>query len=314
MTVKPEDLQNAEDLGNLFIDQLADLQSFAVAKGDPLDVRPIIEDVALELEEAQARMLHQIDHWRQLQRDEEPGDAVPIPGTSDLYAVLDYRAVGNRNKRKWYTTNTKIGDRTGYSRLTKKKGVCAHVVQGGGPGGFGISKARIRHWDKAEIKGPPGLSAAGATSEMLALGDRYAAQYGNQSGVSYHGIASLTPAALFLNLSFDWVSWHGDGANTDFAGFAFDFDTRYDTLDERTRAIYIGMMCEFIDHMRDEGHPAEVLTIHGAWANKADPGPVICRDVLVPVAAGMGMEIDYDFQTNGGTSFREMRKWTSWNG
>lgn len=311
MTIKPEDLQNAEDLGHLFIDQLADLQSFRINDGDPVDIQPILEDVAVELEDAQARLLHQIDHWRQLQRDEEPDDAVPIPGTSGLYAVLDYRAVGDRNKRKWYTPDTKIGDRTGYSRLTKKKGVCAHVTQPGGPGGFGISKARMRYYGASVGVGgpsnlPPGLSAHGFTPEMLALGDRYAGQYGSQSGVSYHGIASLTPAALFLNLPFDWVSWHGDGANTDFAGFAFDFDTRYDTLDKKARDLFIEMLCEFIQDLIGDDHDVGELTIHGAWANKMDPGPVICREVLVPVAKETGMHIDYDFKQNGGMSFREM--------
>lgn len=316
--MKIEDLQNAEDLGNLFIDQLADLQSFPVPNGDPVDVKPIIEDVVLELEEAQARMLHQIDHWRQLQGDEEPGDAIdtPLDVEFDRY---DYRNVRGRNKRKWYHPNTPVGDRRGYSRRTKKKGACFHVTQPGGAGGFGIAGHRVRHYQKllASGKFDPGeilKDGIGWDPRALALGDRYAGQYGNQSGVSYQGISSAL-SVLFYNLPFEWVTWHGNGSNTDFAGFAFDFDTRYDKIGEGPYDgdIMIAHALNFIDDLRDEGHPAEELTIHGAWVAKADPGPVILNEILIPVAEERGMFIDWDFKTNGGTSINEMRKWTSWN-
>lgn len=317
--MKLEDLQNAEDLGNLLTDQLADLRNFTVPEDDPLDVRPVIGDVALELFEAQTRLLHQVDHWRQLQGDEEPDDAIDTP-TDVVFDRYDYRKVRGRNKRKWYLPNTTLGDRTSGSRRTKKKGVCFHVTQPGGPGGFGIAGFRVRHYEKLLAAGdfdPGEILKDGSAWDprALALGDRYAGQYGNQSGVAYHAVSSAL-GVLYYNLLSEWVTWHGDGSNTDFAGFAFDFDTRYDKIGEGPYDIDVMLAhaMSFIDDMRDDGHPAEELTIHGAWVAKADPGARIINRILIPLAEERGMTIDWDFKQNGGTSINEMRKWTSWNG
>src|SRR5690606_3905433 len=94
-------------------------------------------------------------------------------------------------------------------------------------------------------------------------------------GVPYHAISGSN-SVLYLNLPFEWVTWHGNGANNDFLGYAWDASS----LKQTPRA---DDLIQDLRHLatlaRREAHPIEELTAHCCWTNKpSDPGRAFVAD------------------------------------
>lgn len=253
-------------------------------------------------------------------------------------ALYDQRAVLDRgpDNVKWYNPFTDLGDRSGRTRRTKKKGLCAHCTAV--PGGFGVHKGRVRFWESAGLDWTPSVpqpngelaqaswvvqpsaevidnysgSDLEAYARMMAIGDRYRGfkpQKYNY-GVPYQGISAAN-SCLYYNLPFEWVTFHGNGANTDFLGYAWDGHSKKDTITDgpgKYQASDLLADCErLVDDARAEGHSMEEITCHGCWTPKPfDPGKDFILMVLVPLSESRNMKIDWDFKTNGGISMREM--------
>ena len=258
-----------------------------------------------------------------------------------LLAVYDQRAVTERGASniKWYNPNTPLGDASGSTRRTLKDGICFHhtaVSQG-----YGTHASRREFWqgilereggllwtpeveqadgslvDTAWIVPPSGpawepLSAkekADAWVRAMALADRYRGfkPGGSNSGAPYH-VVSAANSVLVLNLPFDWVTWHGNGANTRFLGFGWDADSRKDKLDAADVARDVEVTIEL---GRQEGHFAKGLefTCHCAWTNKpTDPG-VEFIEMLLELAPRVGATVDLDFKISPtARSLREVLK------
>ena len=249
---------------------------------DP-DLVAFIEEAKGELREIAARFEHFADHAREMQ---SPTHEPEGPDEPPEFCTLDLRHILERGKKKW----------NGPSRNRKKKGVCIHhtaihpemgaprSVPDDWPGRITTTSARL------------------ITDRMVRLCYRIAGQ-GNYSGQSYHGWSAR--GALVLNLPFDWRTWHGDGANDDYAGYAIDYHSGKGRLEnpaeERAK------LSAFIEALRGEDHDVDELTVHGAWAHKPiDPGAEVIREVMEPVAKDWGLTILYDFKRPGCTSIREM--------
>lgn len=285
-----------------------------------------MEELRLEtmtyLEEQERIVRHWLDHRRQLLGLEEPDDPVVVPVREQIQArsygirALDLRMQTERNKIKWYNPFTEVGDRTGKTRRTKKKGVCVHHT--GVYTGFGISSARVNsilerapYLDFAfESEWIIGTSSVKQAVEALALAERYAGQH-TYGGVPYHGILARN-RVLYFNLPMEWVTWHGNGANTDFLGFAFDMHSGRERFGDEGMLTVLQAreaLELFIDTARDDGHDIREITVHGAWTNKPkDPGAQTITEVIEPVADRKGLRIDWDFKTNGGRSMAEMKE------
>lgn len=226
-----------------------------------------------------------------------------------LYAVVDQRhLVSDRPKRKWYTPSEKMGDRSGPSRLTKKRGICFHhtaVV-----GGFGAHRTVMKDFlTQVERGSDYGKYAQGNViqinrelkpdelARVHALGGRYrgigpANEYNN--GVPYHVIRGPN-SVLYLNLPFDWVTWHGDASNNDFLGYAWDALSTKDALepDDMIQDIIFTA-----DRMKAEGHTVEEFTGHCAYTRKPlDPGKHFIKEVMIPAAEKLGATIRMDFKS-----------------
>jgi hypothetical protein len=164
-----------------------------------------------------------------------------------LFAVIDQRHLHTRPAIKWYNPFTVLGDRTGNSKRTKKKGVCFHhtaVLNG-----FGARKSVTRSYEGL-IKTGEDLQPEDVMSnklvEPLAESARWlklnqpisVAQWARamavagrmrgegpkdnaNNGVPYNAIRCAN-SVLVLNIDFEWVSWASNGANTDFLSFAWD--------------------------------------------------------------------------------------------
>jgi hypothetical protein len=288
------------------------------------DFQDLVQSSVAAVQDEVERFAHYIDQRNAALFENEEKDKGNSEDISDdhLFAVLDIRHIVNRGKRKWYLPTTKLGDVTGSTRLTKKKGLCVHGTAV--KGGFGIHKSRLRlytgkevdwaHWAQQPQQDlVPAVELHMLWARAMALSHRYwgdpAGKY--NSGVPYHAISGAN-SVLYLNLPFDWVTWHGDGSNTHYLGYALDFHSGRDVIEAVNGAKYhpedlIKDLKFVILKAREEGHDIEELTCHCAWTNKPnDPGKAYIEQVLVPAAAETGCFINYDFKVSRGRSISEV--------
>ncbi len=217
-----------------------------------------------------------------------------------LPAVLDQRMMmapsQGRGERKWYLKSKSIS-RTGGQRKTKKTGLCFHhtAVEGG----FGIHKSTLRLAQNGTLalpqltKWPNGIHGDKADRAM-ALAARIRGVRG--TGQSYH-VFRCQSGVLVLNLSFDLVSWHGNGANNDHIGWAWDALSSQ----ELPPADMIAEIVYTVKLARKEGHPIDRFVTHSMYSNKPrDPGRQFVEEIMIPAARLTGCTIDFDMSAGKG--------------
>jgi len=288
------------------------------------DFQDLVRSSVAAVQDEIERFAHYIDQRNAAtfeNEEKEKGNSVDI-SDDHLFAVLDIRMMLEREKRKWYLPTTMLGDVTGSTRLTKKRGVCVHGTAV--KGGFGVHKRVLERYTSRDIdwsrwlQEPQEGLVAPVELHMLwaramALSHRYrgdpAGKY--NSGVPYHAISGAN-SVLYLNLPFDWVTWHGDGSNNDYLGYALDFHSGKDVIESANGAKYhpddlVKDLKFVILKAREEGHDIEEITCHCAWTNKPnDPGKAYIEQVLMPVAADTGCYINQDFKVGRGKSIAEV--------
>lgn len=243
-----------------------------------------------------------------------------------LYAVIDQRNI-TRAHRKWYVPS-KIGDRTGPSRLTKKIGIGFHhtAVENGFGAWGSIVKANKQiaidnRWiDASDHMLPEGNAWAGwlvkpnklitidEWARALALGARYRgepqAEYNN--GVPYQ-IVEGPNSVSYLNLPFDYVTWHGHALNNDYIGWAWDANSTKQKIEDGLAKDMIFSIVRNVELARSEGHPIKKFKTHSTTAPKPrDPGVEFIREVMMPAAQECGCEIVMDEASGGGTMLRKL--------
>jgi hypothetical protein len=252
-------------------------------------------------------------------REKETGEAEDVKGDF-LFAVIDQRHIQTRPAIKWYNPFTTLGDRTGSSKRTKKKGLCFH--HSAVPGGVGartsvLETYRKQHdptsqldpvqiivmWGKPAVDSPAvwrklsqpisgeqWARAMAVAGRMRGEGpkDRY------NAGLPYQVIRCAN-SVLVLNFDFEWVTWHGDGSNTDFIGWAWDAHSGKEHIDDAEDLI--ADVVYTVELARSEGHPIREFTCHCAWTIKPrDPDAEFIREVMIPAAERTNCIIDYDFK------------------
>ena len=257
--------------------------------------------------------------------NETPDNDVEQPRPLQIqHLVYDQRQVQDRGSQaiKWYNPFTELGDRTGSTRRTLKKGICVHHTAV--KGGFGTHESRREYWfnqtlrSTANVPQPNGESAKtewlvwndeafkdhAHWAECMALADRYRGYMPGEynTGVPYQAIRAAS-GFVVLNLPFDWVTWHGDGANTDFLGFAWDGDSRYE--EPQAEDLYEDLKY-VLELARAEGHPIEELTGHCAWTRKPDDPGKPTVEAMAQLASEESLTINWDFKVSGGRSLREV--------
>jgi hypothetical protein len=232
----------------------------------------------------------------------------------DIICVYDMRKLLTRPKRKWYAPGR---------RTTKKKGICVHhtaVKDGFGvhrptryafaQGISGVRAGVMSSWnetltklveDKALFRNAFNEdNSDDALARMHALGSRYRGRklggaYG--AGQPYHAITGAN-GVLYLNLPFAWVTWHGNGANSEFIGYAWDGNSTKESAPVDTVIDSIVMLAKI---MKSEGHRCDELTVHSAWTNKPhDPGAEFIEDIIIPAAEKIGAVVHTEFSSGKG--------------
>lgn len=235
--------------------------------------------------------------YREERTAREMGEAETAAGY--IPAIIDLRGITDRRKIKWYNPHTTLGDRRGSTRRTRKRGVCVHHTAVAG--GFGVRRSGVAYYREREIdlslwrNAPASLTHEEWVRAMaLALRYRGALEVESGGGESYHAITGPN-GVLYLNLPLEWVSWHGDGANTDFAGYGWDGDSRVDAIP----AYLFDHLGELIETGRSEGHEMSEITCHCVYTNKpSDPGGRVIEEVILPVAKATGCKVDLDFKAH----------------
>lgn len=262
-----------------------------------LEESSFLEEVRVYVEHLQ----DQLDAARIGNAEKESGEAADA-SRDFLYAVLDQRdQIDKRAKRKWYRPDTRIGDTTGYTRLTKKRGLCFHHTAV--HGGFGARRRDIE-WasaygiDKVEWYAPPTSDlTADQLARALALGRRY-------YDVPYHAVMGPN-SVLYLNLPFDFVTWHGNGSNNDFLGVAWDANSLKEGVVDPSDLLADAET--ILEEAAADHHDIVELTCHCAWTNKpSDPGKEFIESVIVPLAERHAFEIRWDFKAK--PNARSMRE------
>jgi len=232
-----------------------------------------------------------------------------------LFAVYDQRNLLSRPRRKWYSPKT---------TTSRKKGICVHhtAVHGGhGPHRSKVNEYLRRGvqdysasspWLVAPMDPDYGRAVEPTREEWaraMALACRFRGEPAQKYnyGLSYQ-VISAANSVLYLNLPFDWVTWHGNGANRDYLGFAWDMDSRKagPTADDPACEDVLADLQYTLNLARSEGHPIERVTTHSAWTNKPhDPGALFIENVIVPFAEKNALVVDWDFKVEGGRSMAE---------
>lgn len=221
-----------------------------------------------------------------------------------LYAVADQRHMIQRPKRKWYSPSTSIGDRRGATRLTKKKGICFHHTAV--KGGFGTHASVRKDVEGQIVGGKPGeidlctilkINKDLTDEEKVrlhALGARYRGagpknKYNN--GIPYHAVRGAN-SVLYLNLPFDWVTWHGNASNNDFLGFGWDARSTADSPEPEDMIQDVLYMAKL---MEDEGHECAEFVTHSMYTRKPkDPWKPFIEQVVIPAAEKLGAKVIMD--------------------
>lgn len=301
--------------------------------------RKLLEEIAMDLRMNHNRLTVAMtnatvpqEEARARRNDAEENESV---SPYQLPAILDIRALTARGKEniKWYDPRTELGDIKGSSRRTLKRGIGFH--HSAVDGGVGTHKSRRDFWrkhgvkfDGLTIKDVDGVARPAfwhnwqeivslkrlSDEELLevwcramALADRFRGfpTSPTNEGLPYHVIRAAN-SVLVLNLPFDWVTWHGDGMNTWFLGFAWDALSTQDELDEddMLRDVEATMRLG-----RDEGHFKDGCewTMHCAWTNKPRDAGKDFAQMLVSNAKRLGATVNVDFKDSPGCmSIREV--------
>lgn len=257
-----------------------------------------------------------LEHADELKQHGQIASADKLVGLADdvsddfLHAVFDQRDLLSRPKRKWYKPSSKLGDRTGPTRLTEKKGICIH--HSGVRGGFGPDRRLVKKFTSIEIDYSRFIERSRDLTQVewartMALACRYRGEPARKfnNGLAYQAITAPN-SVLILNLPFDWVTWASNGANNDYLAYCWDADSRHeDAHHEDAKKDLITV----INIARAEGHPIEELTCHCAWTNKPnDPGKDFIMNVIEPISIDLGLRVDWDFAVKGGKSLREVAR------
>lgn len=272
------------------LDVLNDARKSVADSGNRLSpfLQPVVEETSVELRELIDRWRHNLDHI-----EGEPEAVEEVDARTEIM-LADIRMVRERNRTKWSRPH----------RNKKKVGICLHhtAIAGGMAGPRTLPSAEEARWLSRLL---PKAANRAIHDDLRRLAYRIAGQGPHYHGQSYHVWSTRMHGGLIFNLPFDSRTWHGDGANDDYLGYAIDYHSGKEKLwdiDLERRKLK-----HTISAARDEGHPIELLTVHGAWANKPiDPGAEVIREVMKPVAKDWGLHINYDVKRPGCTSIREM--------
>lgn len=190
-----------------------------------------------------------------------------------------------------------------------KTHVCMHITACH----FGTARYQRRAWERrldageipSEITERYRLDELGrdAVAERMALHARF-------WSVAYHWVGLRNGDVLYNNQPSRYT-FHGNGANRRGIGVSLeavlpgreeDRRARHDEVDEAFIANGQRLLRLAVNTTREAGAPLTHLTAHRCYSprRRGDPGEAVWRQIVVPLADELGLEVDYGFAEAGG--------------
>lgn len=181
----------------------------------------------------------------------------------------------------------------------RRKWICVH--QTGVE--FGVSKSRVWEWTRRANRAGMSGDEATAWARRMALRERFWT-------VPYHYVCLLDQGEVLLNNPLSWYTYHGNAANRglgfaivgNFPGFESDRKPKHTPVDVHRTHIARSALRQAWAHARAQGYPVEEFRAHRQFSprRRADPGEWIWSQVVRPVAADVGANVDYQLHQDGG--------------
>lgn len=193
--------------------------------------------------------------------------------------------------------------------IESKTHVCMHITACH----FGTAGYQRRVWERrldagevpADLTEEYDLGTLGrdGVAERMALHARL-------WSVAYHWVAMRNGDILYNNQPTRYT-YHGNGANRPAIGVSLEAvlpareserRARHDDLSETFVANGQRLLRIAVTQTRAAGAPLTHLTAHRCYSpqRRGDPGEGVWREIVVPVAAELGLEVDYAFSEGGG--------------
>lgn len=193
--------------------------------------------------------------------------------------------------------------------IETKTHVCMHITACH----FGTARYQRREWERrldagdipAEVTDAYGLADLGrdAVAERMALHARFWT-------VAYHWVGLRNGDVLYNNQPTRYT-YHGNGANREAIGVSLeavlpgreaDRGGRHDDVDATFIANGQRLLRLAVSETRAAGAPLTHLTAHRCYSpdRRGDPGEAVWREIVMPLADELGLEVDYDLARDGG--------------
>lgn len=213
----------------------------------------------------------------------------------------------------WYThssgTKLPFKGQPGAVPIEEKTRVCMHITAVR----FGTAAYQRRPWERRLAAGDISDSLAqkfGATTHGADAAAARMALHARFWKVAYHWVGLLNGDVLYNNQPTRYT-WHGNGANRTSIGVSAeavlpDLERNRKSKHTAVDAVFIETnrraLRSAVEHGRALGAPLTEITAHRCYSNQrfGDPGEAVWREIVTPVAAELGLDVDYSLRDRTG--------------
>lgn len=168
-------------------------------------------------------------------------------------------------------------------------------------GGFGVATAQLAAVTQAQLDAVGHGLTPDAAVYTAALAARFAR-------TTYHGVYMPRIRTSLVQWPAMDRTYHGDAANSCSMGWAYDGSFRPGLLDDLDIEAARESLRHLIRDALEQGCPLRRVSPHANHSTKQhDPGPLVWREVIVPVAEQLGLELALDWTTGEGQPWA--RRW-----
>lgn len=222
--------------------------------------------------------------------------------------------IGDVKRKAFYKKSLTYKGRLGEYPIEKKIGIELHQMACK----FGTSSSRRRFWAKAINDGriPDELlekfkeGLEGERGEVLAQVATQLALHERFWKVPYHYLGLLNGDLLYNN-PISRYTYHGNGGNGPLIGVAMEGHfpgiesirkTKHDGFDSHVIATARAAVRLAVTKSREEGAPVERIYGHRQYSSgrTGDPGEGLWREVVLPMAKELDLEVRLDFKHGSG--------------
>jgi hypothetical protein len=193
--------------------------------------------------------------------------------------------------------------------IEQKLRVCMHITACT----FGTAAYQRKPWQSRIASGEVSQELAdrfGASTQSADAAAARMALHARFWSIAYHWVGLLNGDVLYNNQPTRYT-WHGNGSNRSAIGVSAE--AVLPALEKDRRSKHTAVDATFIEtnrhalrcavtHSRDQGAPITSITAHRCYSNQrfGDPGEAVWREIVKPLAAELGLDVDYSLRDRTG--------------